>query len=214
MSDDVLLRFVERNLINVGGDDAKLEKLRQAAGDLSEILKGAPTKTLAFSLAAFDPDISETDPAVTESADALRGRWETYVNTFSSTPVVICRAILTDALARAARDSEAVAIGFAACARNLLPFMEIGGEQEIWADVVAEVERGVEEARHSPMGDACFNRDPEYQARPHFSGQEPHVGEGVRQEGSYKTVTGCRWAKFHQSAEQRGPSHGRKSVLA
>ena len=145
MSDDVLLRFVTKNLIDVGGDDTKLERLRQAADDLSGILKETPAKTLAFSLAAFDPEVPEAEPAVAEAADALRQRWQTYVNTFASTPVAVCRAMLTTALIQAARDNEAVAIGFAACARNVLPFMEVGGEQEIWANVVAEVERKVEE---------------------------------------------------------------------
>lgn len=213
MSDDVLLRFVERNLIKVGGDDAKLEKLRQAAGDLSEILKEAPTKTLAFSLAAFDADIPETDPVVTESADALRRRWETYINTFSSTPVAVFRAILIDALARAARDNEAVAIGFAACARNLLPFMEIGGEQEIWADVVSEVEREVEELATAQWATPASIKVPNITLDPISLDESRPSGKELDKK-SYKTVAGCRWAKFYQSAEQPEPKHGRKSALS
>ena len=145
MSDDVLLRFVTQNLINVGGDDTKLDKLREAAADLAEILKEEPTKTLAFALTAFDPEVPEKDPTISEAAAVLRGRWETYANTFAPTPVAVFRAMLMAALVQAARDNEAVAVGFVACARNLLPFMELGGEQEIWAIVVDEVERSVEE---------------------------------------------------------------------
>ena len=101
MNDDVLLTFVKKNLIDVGGDDAKLASMRQAAGDLSGILKKTPAKTLAFSLVAFDPEVPETDPSITEAAEALRKRWETYVNTFASTPVAVCRAMLLDALIQA-----------------------------------------------------------------------------------------------------------------
>ena len=36
MSETVLLRFLESGLINVGGDDAKLEKLRATAEAVSE----------------------------------------------------------------------------------------------------------------------------------------------------------------------------------
>ena len=147
MSDDVLLRFVTKNLIDVGGDDTKLERLRQAADDLSGILKETPAKTLAFSLAAFDPEVPEAEPAVAEAADALRQRWQTYVNTFASTPVAVCRAMLTTALIQAARDNEAVAIGFAACARNVLPFVEVGGEQEIWR---MSLPRSKERSRSAP----------------------------------------------------------------
>ena len=145
MSDDVLLRFVTKNLINVHGDDTKLANLRQAAADLSEILRETPTKTLAFSLAAFDPEVPKDDPSIVEAAGALRRRWETYANTFSSMPIAICRAMLLDALIQAALDNEAIAIGFSASARNVLPFMEVGGEREIWTEVIDKIERIVEE---------------------------------------------------------------------
>ena len=69
-----------------------------------------------------------------------------------------------DAVIRAARDNEAIAIGFAACARNVLPFMEVGGEQEIWANIVAEIERKVRRTRRIRMGDPCFDQSPENQA--------------------------------------------------
>ena len=57
----------------VGGDDTKLKRLRQAAVDLSEILKETPDKTLAFSLAAFDPQVPEADPAVRRSCGRSTG---------------------------------------------------------------------------------------------------------------------------------------------
>ena len=93
---------------------------------------------------AFDPAVPATDPTVTEVADALRKRWETYVNTFADTPVSVFRAVLLDALIRACRDNDPVAVAFVASARNVLPFMEVGGEQKIWAEVVVEIERKVE----------------------------------------------------------------------
>ena len=77
MSDDVLLRFLRKGLIDVGGDDAKLQHLRQTAGDISGILKKAPTKASPFALVAFDPDVPATDPTITEVEDALRKRWAT-----------------------------------------------------------------------------------------------------------------------------------------
>ena len=144
MSDDVLLRFLNKGLIDVRGDDAKLGHLRQTAGDLSEILKKTPAKASPFALVAFDPDVSTTDPTITEVADALRKRWETYVNTFADTPVTVFRAMLLDALIRACGDSDTVAAAFVATARNVLPFMEVGGEQEIWAEIVVGIERKVE----------------------------------------------------------------------
>ena len=145
MNDDILLRFLGKNLIDVGGDDAKLAHLKQTADDLSNILKKTPAKATSFALVAFDPDVPGTDPVIAEAADALRKRWETYVNTFAETPVTVIRAMLLDALTRTALENNAVAVAFVASARNTLPLMEIGEEREIWSDVVGDVERKIEE---------------------------------------------------------------------
>ena len=48
MNNDVLLRFLSKGLINVGGDDDKLERLRQTAVDLTGILEKTPAKTLSI----------------------------------------------------------------------------------------------------------------------------------------------------------------------
>ena len=145
MTDDVLLKFLKKRLINVGGDDDKLEHLRQTAADLAGILEETPTKACPFALVAFDPHVTTTDPTVIEVEDALRKRWQTYVNTFFDTPVTVFRAMLLDALISACGRNDKVAAAFVASARNVLPFMEVGDEQELWADIVADIEEKVEE---------------------------------------------------------------------
>jgi hypothetical protein len=144
VSEDVLVRFLSKGLIDVGGDDAKLEKLRSTAGDLAEALKKAPEKAASFSLIAFDPNAPAADPVVKEALEALRKRWATYVNTFAGTPVLVVRAMLLDALARAAASDDRIGVAFVTSARNVLPFMEVGDEKAIWADVVAEIEKRVD----------------------------------------------------------------------
>ena len=145
MNGDVLLNFLHRGLINVGGDDDKLGRLRKTAVDLAAIVEKEPAKACPFALVAFDPDVSTTDPTIAEVEGALRNRWETYVNTYAATPVTVFRALLLDALIMACAKNDTVAAAFVASARNVLPFMEVGGEREIWADVIEEVENTVEE---------------------------------------------------------------------
>lgn len=144
MNDDVLLKFLSKGLINVGGDDDKLEHLRQTAADLAGILEETPAKACPFALVAFDPHVPTTDPTVVEVEDALRKRWQTYVNTFAQAPVTVFRAMLLDALISACGRNDTVAAAFVASARNVLPFMEVGNEQEIWADIVADIEKKLE----------------------------------------------------------------------
>ena len=145
MNDDILLRFLNKNLISVGGEDAKLTSLRRATDDLTSILRKTPIKATSFALVAFDPDVPGTDPVFAEVADALQKRWETYVNTFAETPVTVFRAMLLDALTKTALENDAVAVAFIASARNTLPFMEVGEERGIWFDVVGEVQRRIED---------------------------------------------------------------------
>jgi GTPase-associated system helical domain len=75
----------------------------------------------------------------------MKTRWPTYSNTFSGIPIAVVRGIMLDALVQAASDNEKVAIGFASAARNVLPFVELGGEREIWRSVVTEIEGSVDE---------------------------------------------------------------------
>lgn len=145
MSQDVLLKFLSNGLIDVGGDDDKLGHLRQTAVDLAAVLEKAPAKVTPFALVAFDPDAPTTDPTIVEVEETLRQRWETYVNTFAETPVAVFRAILLDALIAACDRNDRLAAAVAASARNVLPLMEVGGERDIWASIVADIERKVDE---------------------------------------------------------------------
>lgn len=144
MKEAVLQRFLNNGLIDVGGDDTKLEKLSQAAKDLAAILKKVPSKALNYSLVAFDPDAPADDPVVKEALAALQNRWATYRNTFSSTPVAVIRAMLLDALLIAAGEDDRVGVCFVASARNALPLLPADNEREIWAHAVRQVERQVD----------------------------------------------------------------------
>lgn len=144
MDDSILQGFLNKGLIDVGGDDAKLDKLKQAAGDLAVFLKKTPAKALSFSLIAFDPDAPEDDPVVQEALAALQNRWTTYRNTFSGTPVAVIRAMLLDALVAAAGEDDRVGVCFVASARNALPLLPVDNERDIWISIVEQVERRVD----------------------------------------------------------------------
>ena len=139
----MLLRFLSAGLINLNGDDAKLTKLQEAAGDLAAILKKSPSKAASFALIAFDPQAPDTDPVSDEATAVLQKRWATYVNTFAGKPMTVIRAILLEALVQASGD-ETVGVAFVASARNVLPFMDAVNEQAIWVDVVADIEQRVD----------------------------------------------------------------------
>ncbi|RMP23047.1 GTPase-associated system all-helical protein GASH [Pseudomonas coronafaciens] len=144
MEQEFLLRFLEVGVIDLKGDDTKLEKLRSTAKDLSATLRKAPSKTASFTMVAADPHISSTDPTVEEAMVSLREQWETVANAFSSRPVGILRAILLDAIVQAARSDDAIAVAFVNTARNALAHSETADEADIWREAVNEIEQKVD----------------------------------------------------------------------
>ncbi len=144
MEQEFLLKFLEIGAIDLKGDDTKLEKLRSAAKDLSAALGKAPSKTASFTMVAVDPNIAATDPTVDEAMAALRNQWETVSNAFAGRPVGILRAILLDAIVKAARSDDAIAVAFVNTARNALAHAETSDEAQIWREAVNEIETKVD----------------------------------------------------------------------
>ncbi|MCW3701437.1 GTPase-associated system all-helical protein GASH [Burkholderia cenocepacia] len=144
MEQEFLLKFLEIGVIDLKGDDTKLEKLRSTAKDLSALLRKTPTKTACFTMVAADPHIAATDPTVEEAMAALRKQWETVANAFAGRPVAILRAILLDAIVQAARSDDAIAVAFVNTARNALANAETSDEAEIWREAISEIETKVD----------------------------------------------------------------------
>jgi len=149
MSESILLNFLQHGLIDVHGDDTKFNKLSASASDFADVLRASPSKGVSAALLAFDQTAPANDPLILEVLEILKKRWQTYMNTFSGVPIALIRGILLDALVQAASDNDKVAIGFASAARNVLPFLELGSEGEIWKDVVAEIEALVDKRAES-----------------------------------------------------------------
>jgi len=144
MEQEFLMRFLEIGVINLNGDDTKLEKLRATAKDLSAALRKTPAKTVSYTMVAADPSVSSADPVLEEAMAALRKRWETVANAFSGRPVNVLRAVLLDAIVQAAREDDTIAVAFVNTARNALAHAETADEAPIWREAVSEIETRVD----------------------------------------------------------------------
>ncbi|MBZ9603340.1 GTPase-associated system all-helical protein GASH [Phyllobacterium chamaecytisi] len=144
MSDSVLLQLLSQGLIDVRGDDAKLEKLETTAADLAALLKKDPSKTIPYVLVACDPAVRTDDEVVLSVVEALKSRWPTYVNTFSGTPIAVIRAMLLQALALSAKDEDRIGVAFVNTARNVLPLTEADNEQGVWHGVIGSLEEKID----------------------------------------------------------------------
>lgn len=144
MVQEFLLKFLEIGVIDLKGDDTKLDKLRSTAKDLSATLRKVPSKTACFTMVAADPNVPATDPTIDEAMAALRKQWETVANAFAGRPVGVLRAILLDAIVQASRSDDAIAVAFVNTARNALAHAETSDEAEIWREAVSEIETKVD----------------------------------------------------------------------
>ncbi|QUX93515.1 hypothetical protein CYL31_19820 [Marinomonas sp. A3A] len=150
MTQEYLLTFLEHGVIDLGGDDNKLEKLRSTAKDLASALQNAPGNTIRYTLVAADPNILSTDPTIEEAMQALRAQWTTVANAYKGGyPVAILRAILLEALVQSAREDDLIAVAFVNTARNALAYSECSSETPVWKAAVSEIETKVDERAES-----------------------------------------------------------------
>lgn len=140
---EIIMQFLKKGLIDLNGSDEKLDKLIKTTASVVELLDETPSKALAYTLIALDPQSPADDPVVKEVIAVLESNWTTYFNTFSGTPVQVVRAILLQALADKSDKDQYVAIAFVSIVRNMLPKMEIGNETDMWGGVVGRIEHSL-----------------------------------------------------------------------
>ncbi|WP_417447382.1 GTPase-associated system all-helical protein GASH [Kangiella sp.] len=145
MTQEYLLTFLEHGVIDLNGDDTRLEKLRSTATDLSSTLLDSPSRAIRYTLVAADPNILSTDPTIEEAMQALRAQWTTVANAYKGGyPVAILRAILLEALVQSARKEDSIAVAFVNTARNALAYSESSSESPVWKAAVSEIETKVD----------------------------------------------------------------------
>ena len=145
MAADVLQTYLNNRLLeDIGSDDSRLERLRDAAGDLADVLRQDPGKAFAWAIVALDPRTPASDPTFGGIGDTLAARWRTYSNCFPGTPVTVFRAMILTALSAVSEDDARIA--FALVSRNLLPHLRLGIEAGAIQPVVDAAERSARDA--------------------------------------------------------------------
>ncbi|WP_156464030.1 GTPase-associated system all-helical protein GASH [Devosia sp. Leaf420] len=144
MTQDILQRFLSARHFDVGGDDDRLARLREAAGDLALEIKSSPQRVASLTMVAIDAKTPAGDPVLVEVGKILEKRWHSYAGAFSdATLPVVMRAIALDALDRSS-GSDAVAMAISATARNMLPYLGSLADRELWNELVENADRRLE----------------------------------------------------------------------
>ena len=108
MENNILIQFLESQLLPIEPDDTTFSKLEEAA----EMLANNDLKKLEnlprFILAGMDPQVSEEDNAILAAKQRVSTQSRTIISQSTDSPITLLRAIILQALAiRVSNDSEA-----------------------------------------------------------------------------------------------------------
>lgn len=150
MSNRLLDRFLEKGLLDLKGNDEWYGHITSTSMSLSIYLRANPEKIVPFTYAALLPDVGDKDPAIGKTLDLLKAEWKTYASVSMSSPEVMLRAIILDALLANAESDDAMKSALALLLASALPHLSLGKEEEVWKtaldELLSAVERNAEAA--------------------------------------------------------------------
>lgn len=142
-SDSFLQRFFDASLIPADTTDERLGHYQAAAADLAKRFGAARRDAVSASRVAIDPKCPATEPWFATVQEAVKTHWKTFLVNHHDAPRQICRAILLEALSKAAEDDEELSAAIWNSTSNLLPHFGTGPEQDITREFI------------SGLGDKC-----------------------------------------------------------
>ena len=150
MLDRLLDRFLERNLLDLKGNDEWYRHITLTAESLATYLRANPKEIVPFTYTALLPDVDDQDPAIEKTLDFLKEEWKTYPSVSMASPKVMLRAIVFDALLANAESDDATKSALTLLLASALPHLSVGKEEEVWKtaldDLLLAVERKAEVA--------------------------------------------------------------------
>lgn len=116
---DMLQRYLSSGLLDIGDDDARLSKLRDAAADLQKLFASQPRTGLYHALMVYSENVDSEDQCFVEAAEALSKHWNTYKNRYPDTPRALFRAMAIHAVSETASSNPDLEVAVAYGLRSL-----------------------------------------------------------------------------------------------
>jgi hypothetical protein len=162
----ILQTYLRLNLLELGGDDSRLQKIEAAASELADDLAAAPGKALPIFLATLRSD-QEVGDAFTDVAGAIENHWSTYHGAFQGgTAITLYRAVTLQALVEAIAMQPVLGTAISLLMRNFGPRLEFGKNKSAIALLV-------------DAADAAFDAESE-ESKPRPVEQKPIVPTVVK----------------------------------
>lgn len=135
MQTNVLQEFLNLRLLNIGGDDSRLEKLGDACHELAQQYAAEPKVAMASLLAAWDP-AAGPHPTLVAIGELLQKHWPTFRGAFQDEPLTLYRAIVLEAVMRAMGQQGTLAVAVSLVGANVLPHLNVGQEERILSKIL------------------------------------------------------------------------------
>jgi hypothetical protein len=139
----LLQRFFDASLIPSETTDERLKHYQAAAAGLAKRFAESPRDAVSASRVAIDPNSPATDPWFNTVQEAVKVHWKTFLVKNHDAPRQICRAILLEALSKAADEDWTATLAIWNATSSLLPHLGDGPEQAITREFI------------SGLGDEC-----------------------------------------------------------
>ena len=146
MESDILQKFLDRGLLNLGEDTDKFTYVTSAASDLANALKQDRQKLIRASSMLVGSTLAEGEPLVGECEEAVKTHWPTYRGRFPSGTAQLFRATILQAIANITReesDVDCAAIVFYTTA-GLIPLATAETDDDIFREFVSAFGNRVE----------------------------------------------------------------------
>jgi hypothetical protein len=126
MPASILQTYLRLHLLDLGGDDSRLHKLKAAASELAGGFAEAPATALPVFLATLRPDEGVGD-AFANVGGAIERQWTTYHGAFQGgTAITLFRAVALQALGEAIDMQRVLGTSVSLLMRNFGPRLELG----------------------------------------------------------------------------------------
>lgn len=124
-------------------DDANFEKIKKVSIELATRISKDKSKILAYSLVAFDPEISADNNYIIEVKKLIIEIWPTFSSSSKDTKLTIIRAIILESLEITSKEiSYACIIWFTI--RNSFRHFSLGREEKILSTFVKQLGNRIE----------------------------------------------------------------------
>ncbi len=134
MQSEILQKFLDRGLLDVGEDNEKFNYLTSAAADLANSLKEDRRKLVRGSSILVGGTLDEREPLLESCAEAIKKHWPTYRGRFQANTTQLFRAALLQAVSNVTSDESTVDYAAIVFYTNvgLLPYVTADNEDDIF----------------------------------------------------------------------------------